>query len=460
MSEAQEASFEKIIDTVGGGSIELDATVAQAIAGTDLALTVADTAANIDANLDALEKLVVARQVTAIALDSGTTNMQVSAAQVVSDVAALGVVEGNYYSITLTDSGTPILTISAASVGKNLGVFAAVTNGYYISLIGTPSLPVSASELSSDLGALVHISGDYGLSLSDSATNIGTALSANIDTLQKYVAPAPDFAAGQLTSIVLTDTGIPTLSMTSVQATSDAATLHDISGYFSVTQTATGANQSIGGVSNALGNTVAFSGSSSQYLISPTGDGVHFTVASSGSTDVLSNIQALRFSDLTLIVAQTPGTASAPTTGNITELYGAVFGRLPDVAGLAYYQNELQANPLIPITLFAQDFLASPEYTAAHSYAATTAGDSQFITDSYNNLLHRAPAAGDVAWYEANVIAPFLTGLVPGTAAYAAADTLAHAYVITDFSASPEFLAQVQVTASNPASVQHWLVLI
>jgi len=208
-------------------------------------------------------------------------------------------------------------------------------------------------------------------------------------------------------------------------------------------------------------NTVIFSGSASQYTMTPAGDGVHFAVTSKGVTDQLSNIQALQFSDCSLVVAQTPGVGKV-TTGNITELYGAAFGRLPDLAGLTYYQSLLAANPSMTLTMFAQDFLASPEYTGntAHSYAQTTAGDAQFISDLYSNLLHRGPAPGDVPWYQANVIAPFLAGLTPGTAAYTAADSLAHAYVLTDVSASQEYLNAVQVPAANPASAQHWLLLI
>ena len=150
------------------------------------------------------------------------------------------------------------------------------------------------------------------------------------------------------------------------------------------------------------------------------------------------------------------------TTGNVTELYGAVFGHQPSAAGLAYYLNIATANPTLPITVYAQWFLASPEYTGntAHNYAANSTGDIQFINDCFQNLLHRSPLTADVTWYQNNVIAPFLVGQTPGTAAYNAALTLAHAYLITDFSASAEFLNDVQVTATNPASTAHWLVLI
>jgi hypothetical protein len=54
---------------------------------------------------------------------------------------------------------------------------------------------------------------------------------------------------------------------------------------------------------------------------------------------------------------------------------------------------------------------------------------------------------------------PMLATLTPGTAAYTQALLVAHAIVLSYFSQSPEFLSDVQVTASNPASAQHWLVL-
>lgn len=176
---------------------------------------------------------------------------------------------------------------------------------------------------------------------------------------------------------------------------------------------------------------------------------------------MISGVQALAFSDHTVIVAQTPG-SSAVTTGNITELYSAVFGRLPDVPGLAFYQQFLAKYPATPLTSFAQYFFSSPEYSgnSAHNYAQSAAGDAQFITDSYQNLLHRAPEAGANDFYQTNVIAPLLKGLTAGTAAYAQAEAQAHALVLTYFSQSPEFLTDVQVTAAHPADATHWLVLI
>ena len=236
-------------------------------------------------------------------------------------------------------------------------------------------------------------------------------------------------------------------------------TLPGVSAPLSLGISATAANLTIDG-STTEGTTVIFSGKASDYSISASGSTITVTDTGTGrsSTDHLTNVTALHFSDVTDIVAATPGTDGAVTTGNITELYGAVFGRLPDVPGLAYYQAELTANPAIPLLTFAQWFLASPEYVSAHSYAQSTAGDDKFITDSYTNLLKRAPEAAALPYYE-NVINQFTQGLTPGTSAYAAAQAEGHALVLVYFSASGEFLGDVQITAQNPSSAQHWLLL-
>jgi hypothetical protein len=97
--------------------------------------------------------------------------------------------------------------------------------------------------------------------------------------------------------------------------------------------------------------------------------------------------------------------------------------------------------------------------SSAHTYAQTAAGDQQFIADSYQSLLHRTPSASEVAFYENNVLAPAVGGLTAGTQVYANAQLQAHALMLVYFSGSSEFLSDVQITASNPASAQHWLLL-
>lgn len=350
-------------------------------------------------------------------------------------------VSGSLSTISLTDSGTPTLALSAAQFAKDVPALEKLITPYNLQISGALSAGNAVLFAS-------HLQG--ALAIGDSAANV----SANFDMLESLA------KSGHISSIALTDSGVPALSITTEQVVRDAEALKDIAGSFSVVQIAPANSTTIAGLSAVQGNSVEFSGSAKGYTITATANGVTVADASSGLVDHLINVQALQFNDATLIVAQTPGPASAVTTGNVTELYSAVLGREPDVGGLEFYQTFLAAHPGTGLTAFAQWFLASSEYAGnpTHDYAQTTEGEAQFITDSYQNLLHRTASASDIAYYQ-NVITPFLQNLTPGTAAYARADMQAHALVLTYFSQSPEFLSNVQVTAQNPASAQHWLLL-
>lgn len=325
------------------------------------------------------------------------------------------------------------------------GFYNGVKTAYLIDLNNTETAAQAAQSATG--GGLVTAA-----SVSDTAANV----QANLDGLETLA------GAGKLTGITLTDSGIPVISVSAAQLTADAAALKSIAGLFDLSITAPATSTTVTGLTGDA-NMVILPGASSEYTVTATGDGATFTVSGGGLADQVSHVQALKFSDFTDIVAsQTPPQAGAISSAQITELYGAVFGRTPDIAGLSYYQNLAAANPSTPFLQYALNFLASPEYAnnAAHAYAQTAAGDAQFITDSYQNLLHRAPGSGDAAWYQANIIAPILGNATPGTAAYTQAEALAHAQVLVDFSASAEFLNDVQVTVHNPTSAQHWLLLI
>ncbi len=249
-----------------------------------------------------------------------------------------------------------------------------------------------------------------------------------LDSAQNIVASLDGLAGlaakGDLVSILLTDGGTPNLTVTAAQWAADGGALQDINSSHTVT--------------------LQMSGNAAQHDF---------------SADNLTGISAVQFADQTVIVAAAPGPANAVTTGNITELYSAVLAREPDIGGLAFYQTYLKANPATPLLQFAEWFLSSSEYSAAHHYAQTSAGDTQFIEDSYQNLLHRTPSSDEVNFYLANVMEKGVAGLTAGTQAYQAAEFQAHAQMLVYFSASAEFLSDVQITAQKPASAQHWLVL-
>jgi hypothetical protein len=394
---------------VTGVSVAQAATVATA--ANVVGITVSDTAANVGAGLDGLQNLVNAGQLTSITISDGAM-IPITQAQMLNDATALNDVTGNYQlSITGLDVVTAKSDASLAHVGQ--------------------------------------------VSIIDAASNV----SAFADSLQALA------AAGKLGTIAVNDSSYDPLNVTAAQMSSDATALGKVSGNFYFAIDGSAANVTVAGIAGH-GNILDLTGLANQYSVTPAGDGINFTLTdvSTGrtSTDHLSGINAIQFGDFLDIVATTPGGANALTTGNITELYGAAFGRLPDVPGLAFYQAFLKANPNVQLQQYAQFFLASPEYTSnpAHNYAQTTAGDQQFVTDSYQNLLHRTPAASEVSFYETNVLAPAVAGLTPGTQAYTNAQFQAHALVMTYFSQSPEFLKDVQITSTTPADATHWLILV
>jgi len=366
--------------------------------------------------------------------------------QLTASAAVAAISSGQDAYVAVVDSGS--------GVSASLDGLEALAKGQYlsgISLSGGSAITLSIAQITGDADALKLISGGYTLSVADSAANI----QANLATLES------DLSAGKLSAATVTDSSYTAITVTPSQLAADRGVVDLLTGNFTLAVNAASvSNVSITGLSGH-GTVVDLSGSASQYSLSPTGDGIGFTLASSSGSDQISNITALSFSGTLDFVATAPGPASAITSGNITELYGAAFGREPDVPGLAFYQSYLKANPSVGLTTYATYFLSSPEYTGnpAHNYAQTSAGDAQFITDCYQNLLHRTPAASEVSYYQ-NVIAPYIQGLTPGTSAYSAAELQAHAQVMTYFSQSPEFLGDVQITAAHPADSSHWLYLI
>ena len=382
-------------------------TTAAGAAGSPLGmlLAISDSAANVAANLDSLEALYAAGRIT---------------------------------GISLTDTGTTVLSITGAQLAEDSGVLQSITSFYDLEVTGLTAAAAIKLNASGSIAELY---------VSDSAANV----TASLDGLQKVT------EQGLLGGISLTDGGVPVLSVTPEQTVADRNGLLNITGNFALSVAAGTSSETINGVGNHS-MTVVFSGPASQYTISTVGGGV--TVTDGAVVDQISNATALQFSDVTDIVAsQTPGVAGGISSYQVATLYSAVLARAPDPAGLAFYENYAANNPTVPFTTYAQWFLQSPEYTASHNYAQTTAGDSQFITDTYNNLLHRAPEAGAVSYYMTNVVEPMLQNVTPGTAAYTAAELAAHAQVLAYVSQSPEFLTNVQVTAQNPSSAQHWLIL-
>lgn len=393
-----------------GNAAVVGATVQTALQSTvTTSVAVVDSGANVQSNLDALETLWQNNLLT---------------------------------SVTLSDRVAPAWTLTATQFDTDANVLAVLQSSVSLTVTGA----VEAYQAAEVSAAPVQLTSP--LTVSDTAENISYWL----DGL------ASGAASGKIGGVTIS-AGAAVIDLSSDQLTTDQAGLKAITNQvFSLAVTPSSATASIDGA--GYGTTVVLSGDAALYTITPAGNGTGFTLSGNGVDDTISNVTALQFADHTVIVAsQTPQVAGGVSSFQVATLYAAVLDRQPDIAGLAFYEKTA-ATGQYSITTFAEWFLQSPEYTSANTYAQTSAGDALFITDTYYNLLSRAPEAGAVTYYETNVIDPILAKATPGTAAYTQAELLAHATVLTYFSQSPEFKGDVAVTASQPADATHWLALI
>ncbi len=144
--------------------------------------------------------------------------------------------------------------------------------------------------------------------------------------------------------------------------------------------------------------------------------------ANSGTdgTDTLTSIERLQFSDV-LVALDTAGNA-----GKAYRLYQAAFNRTPDQGGLGFQMKTLDNGAAL--SQVAANFIASPEFQ--RTYGALN--DSQFVTQLYQNVLHRGPDASGLSFHTGNL-----------------GRGMARADVLVGFSESPENQAALIGTIQN-----------
>jgi hypothetical protein len=109
-------------------------------------------------------------------------------------------------------------------------------------------------------------------------------------------------------------------------------------------------------------------------------------------TDQLTNVERLAFADGTLALDIAPG----QNAGQAYRLYQAAFARTPDMPGVKYHLNDMEANGLT-LWNIASNFLASPEFASKYGSNPT---DTQYINALYRNVLNRDPGGTEVDWYQ------------------------------------------------------------
>lgn len=123
--------------------------------------------------------------------------------------------------------------------------------------------------------------------------------------------------------------------------------------------------------------------------ITKTADG--YTVARirpHSSVDLLQNIERIQFSDKALSL---PGDTHAAQAYRI---YQAAFNRAPDSSGLGFWVKQIDNGA--SVTEVAKGFMQSAEFKTMYGEHPA---NSDMVTKFYQNVLHRAPDAGGLAFW-------------------------------------------------------------
>ncbi len=166
-------------------------------------------------------------------------------------------------------------------------------------------------------------------------------------------------------------------------------------------------------------DTAVYAAASSGFTVTRTNLG--FTVidnVGNKGTDQFFNVERLHFSDKDI------GLDIDGTGGQAYRLYQAAFNRVPDQGGLGFQMHALDIG--YSLSAIAKNFIDSPEFASTYGNLSNT----QFVTQLYANVLHRAPDSGGLAFHVGHLD----TGL------------LARQDVLAQFSESPE--NQVNVIGS------------
>ena len=141
-------------------------------------------------------------------------------------------------------------------------------------------------------------------------------------------------------------------------------------------------------------NQITLSNARSDYVLQATSStALHIRHLVNQNIDVTANnVQRVEYADGTLALDIAPG----QNAGQAYRLYQAAFARTPDMPGVKYHLNDMEANGLT-LWNIASNFLASPEFASKYGQSPT---DTQYINALYRNVLNRDPGGSEVDWYQ------------------------------------------------------------
>jgi hypothetical protein len=225
---------------------------------------------------------VQAANAASVAGQVHVTSITVSdtAANVLANIAALQALGSHLASITLTDSTTPTLSLNAAQLAADSAVLSKIGSAYNLTVSGV--LAANASPVAGE----VHVTS---ITVLDTAANV----LANIAVLQAL--------GSHVTSITLSDSTTPTLSLTANQLAAYSAALGKISGTYNLTVSGVLAANAASVAGQAHVTSITVSDTAADVLANistlealESGGKVSSVTVSDTAANVLANISALR----------------------------------------------------------------------------------------------------------------------------------------------------------------------
>lgn len=166
-----------------------------------------------------------------------------------------------------------------------------------------------------------------------------------------------------------------------------------------------------------------FVGKYADYTLLRTAAGLLVTPKAGGEARTIpSEVGGLAFDDV-IVSPSTTGIAA-----QTFRLYQAAFDRAPDITGLGFHISVMEGAG-VSLTQVAQGFVDSPEFTSRYG----ALGNAAFLTQLYQNILHRAPDPAGLAYW---------LGLLDGKA-------LSRGQVLAGFADSPENVLLVAPAIEN-----------
>jgi hypothetical protein len=135
-------------------------------------------------------------------------------------------------------------------------------------------------------------------------------------------------------------------------------------------------------------DTVIYQCNRNSFTVTKTTAGWIVSSAAEGFLDTLTNVERITFGDRTLAL-DISGNA-----GQAYRIYQAAFNRVPDNGGLKFWIGSMDGGSSLRDV--AAGFVGSPEFVGLYGSNPT---HEQFVIKLYNNVLHRDPDAGGMAYW-------------------------------------------------------------